>query len=233
MGSGVSQEPASNVAVKELSTRSVISGYRIKYDFPEGVTCITFIEYDAKRTFKKTTTSVEVLKNKSTLVKTLPSGRVYKHVNIWVGEGGAGKSEALENGVVGFKVEKAWIKNNRGNEENITLQWYDKEWKALEAQKTGEDKDYVYFKAKTPAYSSFAITESTGQEESKKAIVGTENTKGTSLNLEGKGQTNTNGSAEKEESGMKKPMGMAKILMAISLPLFLILAEYFILKKKI
>ncbi len=233
MGSGVSQEPASNVAVKELSTRSVISGYRIKYDFPEGVTCITFIEYDAKRTFKKTTTSVEVLKNKSTLVKTLPSGRVYKHVNIWVGEGGAGKSEALENGLVGFKVEKAWIKNNRGNEENITLQWYDKEWKALEAQKTGEDKDYVYFKAKTPAYSSFAITENTEQEESKKAIVGTENTKGTSLNLEGKGQTNTNGSAEKEESGMKKPMGMAKILMAISLPLFLILAEYFILKKKI
>ena len=165
MGSGVSQEPASNVAVKELSTRSVISGYHVKYDFPEGVTCITFIEYDAKRTFKKTTTSVEVLKNKSTLVKTLPSGRVYKHVNIWVGEGGAGKSEALENGVVGFKVEKAWIKDNRGNEENITLQWYDKEWKILQTQKTGEDKNYVYFKAKTPAYSSFAITEYVNDRE--------------------------------------------------------------------
>ena len=233
MGSGISQEPASNVAVKELSTRSVMSGYHVKYDFPEGVTCITFIEYDAKRTFKKTTTSVEVLKNKSTLVKMLPSGRVYKHVNIWVGEGGAGKSEALENGVAGFKVEKAWIKDNRGNEGNITLQWYDKEWKVLETQKTGEDKDYLYFKAKTPAYSSFTITENTEHEENKKAIEGTENTKGTSLNLEGKGKTNTNSSTGKEESGVKKPMGIAKTLMAISLPLFLILAEYFILKKKI
>ncbi|HPS28597.1 MAG TPA: hypothetical protein PLX10_02060, partial [Candidatus Paceibacterota bacterium] len=49
------------------------------------------------------------------------------------------------------------------------------------------------------------------------------------------GETNTstfNGSAE--TNGMiKNPMGKAKIFMAISLPLFLILVEYFVMKKKI
>jgi PGF-pre-PGF domain-containing protein len=240
MGSGVSQEPASNVAVKELSTRSVISGYHIKYDFPEGVTCITFIEYDAKKTFKKMTTSVEVLKNKSTLVKTLPSGRVYNHVNIWVGEGGAGKSEALENGVVGFKVEKTWIKNNRGNEENITLQWYDKEWKVLETQKTGEDKNYVYFKAKTLAYSSFAITENTEQEENK-ALIESKIRSGTGQALKGLENNTTmtfmkknlEGKNIEEKNKSEKNAGIGKILIGLSLPLFMIIVEFFVFKKRL
>ncbi|HPS88462.1 MAG TPA: hypothetical protein PLC35_00560, partial [Methanosarcina vacuolata] len=49
------------------------------------------------------------------------------------------------------------------------------------------------------------------------------------------GETNTsafNGSAEKDgKTG--NPIGKAKIVLAISLPLFLILVEYFVIKKKI
>jgi hypothetical protein len=186
------------------------------------------------------TTSVEVLKNKSTLVKTLPSGRVYNHVNIWVGEGGAGKSEALENGVVGFKVEKAWIKNNRGNEENITLQWYDKEWKVLETQKTGEDKNYVYFKAKTLAYSSFAITENTEQEENK-ALIESKIRSGTEQALKGLENNTTmtfmkknlEGKNIEEKNKSEKNAGIGKILIGLSLPLFMIIVEFFVFKKRL
>ncbi len=235
MGSGLSKEPASNVAAKELAIRNVISGYHMRYDFPENRTFIIYVEYDAKRTFKRTTTTVEVLKNKSTLVPNLPSGRIFKHVNIWIGDKGGGLPAALENGITGFKVEKKWITDNNINESRINLQWYNKSWQPLYTEKVGEDKNYVYFKAKTPGFSSFAITEYTGEEEIKD-----ENTtqigatiKETLKNLEGEGKAILNASAEKEDSKEKKPMGMAKILMAISLPLFMILVEYFVLKKKL
>lgn len=50
---------------------------------------------------------------------------------------------------------------------------------------------------------------------------------------EGGGKAILNSSAEREDDIQKKPMGVAKILLAISLPLFMILVEYFVLKKKI
>ncbi|HII81172.1 MAG TPA: PGF-pre-PGF domain-containing protein, partial [Methanosarcina sp.] len=44
----------------------------------------------------KTTTIVEELKNKSTLVSGLPSGEVYKFINIWVGNSGYATSKNIE-----------------------------------------------------------------------------------------------------------------------------------------
>ena len=120
----LSREPASNVAAKEIATRNVMNGNHIKYDFLKNSTCILYIEYDAERTFMKTTTTVEELKNRSTFVPNDAPGRIYKYVNIWVGDKGAGLPASLINGLVGFKVEKAWIKNNNVNESLIALQWY-------------------------------------------------------------------------------------------------------------
>ena len=116
-GSGTtSKEPASNVDAKELSTRHIISGYHVKFDFVENATCITYVEFDPKKTFKRTTTIVEVLKNKSVFVPELPPGRIYKHVNIWVGDKGAGLPGSFKNGFIEFKVEKAWIRENNINQ---------------------------------------------------------------------------------------------------------------------
>jgi hypothetical protein len=54
------------------------------------------------------------------------------------------------------------------------------------------------------------------------------------INWDGESKTSVhNGSAEKKDGETKNPMGKAKIFMAISLPLFLILVEYFVMKKKI
>jgi PGF-pre-PGF domain-containing protein len=213
MGSGISAEPATNIAVKELATRNVISGYHIEYEFPENVTCITYIAYDAERTFRRTTTTVEVLKDKSTLVPDLPPGEVYKHVNIWVGENAAGLPASLKNGLVGFRVEKSWIENNSINESLITLQRYDESWKLLDTNKTGEDEKYVYFESKTPGYSFFAITEYNATENG-----------GTQLQALG-----NLSSSEKSEI----PMRLAKIFLIVALPLFMIIAGYGVLKKKI
>jgi PGF-pre-PGF domain-containing protein len=233
-GSGTtSKEPVSNIDAKELCTRHIINGYHVKFEFLENATCITYVEFDPKKTFERTTTIVEVLKNKSVFVPKLPPGRIYKHVNIWVGNKGAGLPGSFKKGFIEFKVEKAWIKENNVNQSLITLQWYDKDWQPLYTEKAREDRDYVYFKTETPGFSCFAITEYTADEKN------TQETKGegsiqetlTNWNSERK-ESNLNGSAE--ESGLiKNPMGKAKILMAISLPLFLILVEYFVFKKKI
>ncbi len=233
-GSGsTSKEPVSNVDAKELSTRHILSGYHVKFDFVENATCIINVEFDPKKTFKRTTTIVEVLKNKSVFVPELPPGRIYKHVNIWVGDNGAGLPASLKNGLIEFKVEKAWIEDNNINQSLITLQWYDKGWQPLYTKKVREDKNYVYFKSETPGFSCFAITKYTADEENKPQARGQEKIKETSGILGDEEKTGIFEGNTDVSGVIKNPMGKAKILMAISLPLFLIFVEFFVLKKKI
>ncbi|MDD3123742.1 MAG: NosD domain-containing protein, partial [Candidatus Izemoplasmatales bacterium] len=111
-GGGGSPEPASNVEVKELSQQFISNGKHVKFIFSRNVTCIAYLEFDPQRSFGKTTTIVEMLKNQSVLVDTLPEGVVYKSVNIWVGNGGVGSSENVDNAVICFKVEKKWMEEN-------------------------------------------------------------------------------------------------------------------------
>ncbi|RXA20948.1 PGF-pre-PGF domain-containing protein [Methanosarcina sp. MSH10X1] len=225
----VSSEDVSNIAVKELATRSVMSGYPVKFDFVENVTCITYIKFDPKKTFRRTTTIVEELKSQSTLVPTSPSGTVYKHVNIWIGDKGAGLPTSIRNGLIEFKVEKSWIKDESINETLITLQRYDEDWQPLYTEKVREDDSYVYFEAETPGYSFFAITEYAGNG---KEIRGANKIHETLRSFGSEGRAALYGNAG-ENSRIKNPMGTARVFMAISLPLFMIIAGYCVLKKKI
>ncbi|HII92092.1 MAG TPA: PGF-pre-PGF domain-containing protein, partial [Methanosarcina sp.] len=227
----VSSEPATNIAVKELSTRSIVSDYPIQFDFTKNATCIVNIEFNPKKTFRKTTTVVEELKNRSTLVPTSPEGTVYKYVNIWVGDSGAGLPTSIKSGFVEFKVEKAWIKDNNISKAQVVLQRYDSNWQPLYTEKVGEDENYIYFKSETPGYSFFAITEYTGQNIMK--VSGAGKIQETLRNLGSEGKTALYGNAGNGNSRIKNPMGTARILMAISLPLFMILVGYGIFKKKI
>ena len=86
MGSGVSKEPAKNVEVKELATRNIMSGYHVKYDFAQNVTCITYVEFDPKKTFKKTTATVEVLKGKSIFVQEAAAWKNIQAIKYLAGE---------------------------------------------------------------------------------------------------------------------------------------------------
>lgn len=156
-GAGGSPEPQSNVAAKELSQKSVTAGQHVKFEFPQGVTCIRYVEFDAKKTLGKITTIVEMLKGQSKLVSSLPEGTVYKNVNIWVGSGGIANPDNIENAVIGFRVEKAWLKNSGADETSLALWHYDKTWSKLETKKVGEDSTYDFFESKTPGFGSFTI----------------------------------------------------------------------------
>jgi len=144
-----------------------------------------------------------------------------------------GLPDSHENAYTGFKVDKEWIKNNSVEESNITLLWYDSKWEPLATEKTGEDDDYVYFRAETSGYSCFAISEYTGEDGTVEKSSDEDGIQETLRSWEGEGKAILNSSAEREGGIVKKPMGIAKILLAVSLPLFMILVQYFVLKKKI
>ena len=156
-GAGSSPEPQSNVEAKEQSQKTVTAGQHVKFEFPQGVTCIRYVEFDAKKSLGKITTIVEMLKGQSKLVSSLPEGSVYKNVNIWVGSGGVANSDNIENRVVGFRVEKAWLEESGADEASLALWHYDKAWSKLETKKVSEDSTYVFFESKTPGFGSFAI----------------------------------------------------------------------------
>jgi PGF-pre-PGF domain-containing protein len=158
-GAGGSSEPQSNVETKELSQTFISSGNSVKFDFPQKVTPVLSIILDSKKAAGKTTTIVEVLKEKSTLVSGLPPGEIYKCVNIWVGNGGFGDSSNIANAVINFKVEKAWMRDKSIDKSSITLNRYsNKKWDSLPTNLSDEDDRYLYFTAKTPGFSPFTIT---------------------------------------------------------------------------
>jgi PGF-pre-PGF domain-containing protein len=158
-GGGGSSEPQTNVAVKELSQAFISSGQPVKFDFPQKATSVINISFDSKKTVLKTTTIVEMLKGKSTLVSGLPSNEVYKLLNIWVGNSGFATPENIENAVVYFKVEKSWVQEKKIDKSSITLNRYsDNAWNQLPTSLLSEDDNYLYFTAQTPGFSPFAIT---------------------------------------------------------------------------
>jgi PGF-pre-PGF domain-containing protein len=158
-GAGISPEPAKNVEVKEISQAFIASGSTVKFDFPKNATCVVYVSFDSKKTAGQTTTIAEQLKGKSALVSGLPEGEVYKSFNVWVGNGGVATSKNIENPVVCFKVEKAWIQDKKIEQDSLTLNMYnDKKWEQLPVNLSGEDDKFLYLTAKTSGFSSFAIT---------------------------------------------------------------------------
>ncbi|KKG17255.1 hypothetical protein EO98_08675 [Methanosarcina sp. 2.H.T.1A.6] len=158
-GGGGSPEPAKNVEVKEISQVFITNGKEVKFNLKNNATCIVYVEFDAKKTAGKTTTIVEELKNKSILVSELPSGDVYKSFNVWVGNSGYATSKNIENFIICFKVEKAWMQENRIDSSSIALNRYnDGKWEQLPVSILKEDDEFTYFTAETTGFSSFAIT---------------------------------------------------------------------------
>ena len=231
-----SLEPAKNVEVKELSQQFITNGKHVKFLFPKNVTCITYVELDPKRTLGKITTIVEMLKGKSAIVSELPEGKVYKNMNIWVGNKETASPKNIENTVVGFKVEKSWVAGGV-DESSIALYRYsDKAWGELVTRKVGEDDKYLYFEAETPGFSPFSIVapgvDTLNEKEENKSPSSVEGSYIENIGMDGN-QSSESGitgleSAEKgSETGSK-----SKILISIGLLSISLLVGYMVLRKQ-
>jgi PGF-pre-PGF domain-containing protein len=159
-GGGGSPEPAKNVKVKELAQVFITNGKAVKFDFTKNATAVVNLSFDPKKTVGKTTTTIEMLKNRSTLTPVAPEHEVYNYLNIWVGNGGYGSDENnLGNAAICFRVEKSWMQDKKVDQSSIILNRYNnKTWNELPTSYLKEDSKYLYFTSKTPGFSPFAIT---------------------------------------------------------------------------
>ena len=235
-GGACSPEPAKNVEVKELSQQFITNGKPVKFLFPKNVTCITYVEFDSKRTLGKITTIVEMLKGKSAIVSELPEGKVYKNVNIWVGNKETASPKNIENAVVGFKVEKSWVAGGVDDSSIALYRYSDKTWGELVTRQVGEDDKYLYFEAETPGFSPFSIVapgvDSLNEKEDNKSPSSVEGSYIENIGMDGN-QSSESGitgleSAEKgSETGSK-----SKVLISIGLLSISLLVGYMVLRKQ-
>ncbi len=157
-GGAGSPEPNSNIELKEISNKQVFKGTRTIYTFKAETNDVLTVEFDPKRSFGKTTAIVEMLKNTSAIAGEPAPGKVYRNMNIWVGNSGFSSPENLENAKISFRVNRTWIFENGIDKSTITLYHYNEEnWNPLPTSLIGEDENYLYFTAETPGFSPFAI----------------------------------------------------------------------------
>ncbi|MDF1533344.1 MAG: PGF-pre-PGF domain-containing protein, partial [Methanosarcinaceae archaeon] len=158
-GGGTSGEEYENIEFKDVSRVYISANTDVSFTFSKTGNDIQSINYKALTSAGYISATVEVLKNTSALVKQPPSGTVYKNMNIWLGKAGYATDHNIENPVIGFRVKRSWIQDNRIDENSIKLNRYSQDvWSALPTTRTGEDATYIYFESQTPGFSPFAIT---------------------------------------------------------------------------
>ncbi|WP_305064394.1 S8 family serine peptidase [Methanococcoides sp.] len=162
-GSSVTSERYENILVKAVATRYIVNDIEKTFTFTE-VIDITYINVTADLTVGDVKAIVESLNTTSNLVSKSPEGRVYKNINIWLGDHGFEKR--IIDSSIGFRVEKTWLKENNVPEFSVRMSIYKgSSWNILPTYKIGEDDKYIYYEAtSSEIYSSFAIVETVQKE---------------------------------------------------------------------
>jgi PGF-pre-PGF domain-containing protein len=105
--------------------------------------------------------NVEVLDDTSVMVKKEPSGKIYKHLNIWVGNTGFAIPENINSATIRFRVDNGWITDNDIDPDTIVLMHYEEttdEWTKLPTEQVSKNEEYTNYRASTPHFSPFAIS---------------------------------------------------------------------------
>jgi len=123
-------------------SKDVLTSYRFTHEKNP----IMFVNITGNTSIGIITTSAEVLKNTSTLVKLAPEWPVYKNVNIWVGTSGFATPKNIKEALIKFRVESSWISSNNFAGSDIKLlRWDGNQWVTLETSEKDKDSTYTYF----------------------------------------------------------------------------------------
>ncbi|UGV40486.1 PGF-pre-PGF domain-containing protein [Methanococcoides orientis] len=156
-GGGATGEAFENILVKDAAASNVVAGKLSRYEFNEEKCHIGYVQFKGVDNAGQISTLIEVLKDTSKLVDSQAPGIVYQNMNIWVGNAAFG-DDKIEDAVIGFRVSKQWLSENSIDVSGISLYHYsEEEWNQLSTTKVDEDGAYIYFEAKTPGFSPFAI----------------------------------------------------------------------------
>jgi len=157
-GGGGSAENYSNIVVKEKYELYIFKDKTTPYRFTNASNPIIYVNITGNINAGAITTSVEVLKDTSTLVKTPAPGIAYVNVNIWVGTSGFAVPRNIKTAVIGFKVDNSWIKTNGLSSSDVKLvKWDGIQWIQLETRYMGKSDEFTFYEATTNSFSPFAI----------------------------------------------------------------------------
>lgn len=155
---GASGENYTNIEYTEKYDRYIYKDVTTSYRFKKLTNPIVYVNITGNTNSVDITTSVEVLKSTSTLVKTPPPELVYKNINIWVGTFGYATPKNLKHAEVIFKVPMEWMEANNIDPESIEMMLYDDGWQSLPTRKLGGYKNDILYEASTIGFSEFSIT---------------------------------------------------------------------------
>jgi len=94
---------------------------------------------------------VDEIESRPAGVADPPLSPVRTYISINVGE------TRVENAAIRFKVPRSWVEQNNIDEQTIKLLRLNGEWKDLPTSLVGSDDLYLYFEARTPGFSLFAV----------------------------------------------------------------------------
>ena len=153
----VTCEPPINVAKIERQKHGIMDNYQSTYTISDpdfGIYSISFIGKENESDIIMRAESLNDISKCRKVIPTVP-GKIYKNTNVWLG------SSLIQDAIIKFKVENAWLEDNNVSTPNVNVfQWnkYDQRWEVLDTKPTGEDSIYTYFESKANGLSQFAIT---------------------------------------------------------------------------
>jgi len=158
-GGGSSGEDYYNIVLSETDRQSVFKNSSVSFIFDMEGNIVKHISFTALKSAGTIAAKVEILNNTSTLVSTPPPNKVFRNLNIWVGNAGWGTKRNIADATVVFTVDKSWITENNIDESSIALYRYsDNKWNKLVTRKIANDANSLQFEAETPGFSPFAVT---------------------------------------------------------------------------
>jgi PGF-pre-PGF domain-containing protein len=162
---GTSGENYTNIEFIEKYERYIYKNVTTSYRFNKLTNPIVLVNITGNTNSIDITTSVEVLKGISTLVKSPLPELAYRNINIWVGTFGYATPKNIKNAQVIFKVPIDWMEANNIDPDSIEMMRYDGGWQSLPTRKIGTNKKDILYESGTIGFSFFAITgkKSTGQ----------------------------------------------------------------------
>ena len=124
---------------------------------------VTGVEVESEVDIEKISVSVQKLDSKPDNIPDSAPGNVHSYLNIEVSELDA---ENIAGASITFKVEKSWLEENGISTDDVVLSHYTgSAWDQLETAVSSDDGEYVYYVAKTPSFSTFAISTRSDSEE--------------------------------------------------------------------
>lgn len=163
--SGSSGENHTNIEFIEKYDLYIYRNVTTSYRFKEQTNPIVFVNITGNTNSFEITTSVEVLKRTSTLVKSSSPGLVYKNINIWAGNFGYATPDNIKHAEIIFRVPIAWMEANNIDPDSIEMMRYDDGWQSLPTRKIGTYNSDILYESSTIGFSFFAISgkKSTGE----------------------------------------------------------------------